>query len=67
MEKVLQELFGVYFFGHPSYHSNGTKIHQDADPLNYKITQLAGDKCMLLTYIYVLRSGLTLIILWLLW
>ena len=29
MEKVLQELFGVHFFGCP-YHSNGTKIHLDA-------------------------------------
>ena len=28
MEKVLQELFGVPFLGHP-YRSNGTKIHLD--------------------------------------
>ena len=29
MEKVLQELFCLHFFGQP-YHSNGTKIHLDA-------------------------------------
>ena len=29
MEKELQELFWVHFFGHP-YRSNGTKIHLDA-------------------------------------
>ena len=28
MEKVLQEIFWVHFFGRP-YHSNGTKIHLD--------------------------------------
>ena len=29
MEKVLQELFWVHFFGR-SHHSNSTKIHLDA-------------------------------------
>ena len=29
MKKVLEEIFWVYFFGHP-YHSNGTRIHLDA-------------------------------------
>ena len=33
MEKVLQELFGV-FFGCP-YHSKGTKIHLDAALTTY--------------------------------
>ena len=30
MENVLQELFLAQFFGYP-YHSNGTKIHLDAE------------------------------------